>query len=372
MVRMKPASPQESPPPPPAHAADPGGVEDASLEVEVDARAGLIRVSDARLFRPLRRDYARRLLEALCKHPGVRKAEVDLATSSCRVDFDLVVCDPAVMARVFVESTRVASSAAGRGGWAWRRRPAWSSLTVYRSRGAPSLWETHADESGRVRLRHERAASDREAWRCIADELASLDGVEWCRASRWSRSITVDCGAVEGSQAGRTLCSAERILEGRTTVARPAADAPAGIVAGWRRLPYLAAAGGAFGMTLVALAIPGVPTVPFLLATSYYLARSSPFLDDRLRRAPLFGPILREWEGHAALSFGSKENLIGLTVMIVVVGVMLTPLTPIALGLILVVSSISVYGIAATPGLESDRRGDDQAEIGSTIPFPTR
>ena len=75
----------------------------------------------------------------------------------------------------------------------------------------------------------------------------------------------------------------------------------------------------------------GVPTVPFLLATSYYLARSSPGLNERLRRTAFFGPILREWEGHRALSLASKGKLIGLTATTVVVTVVLAPLTPLAL-----------------------------------------
>ncbi|MGB2609974.1 MAG: hypothetical protein WBC80_13440, partial [Isosphaeraceae bacterium] len=55
--------------------------DNACLEVELDGRAGLGRLFDARLFQPARREYARRLLEALCEHPGVRKAEVELASS---------------------------------------------------------------------------------------------------------------------------------------------------------------------------------------------------------------------------------------------------------------------------------------------------
>ena len=75
-------------------------------------------------------------------------------------------------------------------------------------------------------------------------------------------------------------------------------------------------AGGAFTLTLVGLVVPGVPSVPFLLATSYYLARSSPRLNERLRRTAFFGPILQEWEGHDALSLTSKGKLIGLTATI--------------------------------------------------------
>ena len=131
-------------------------------------------------------------------------------------------------------------------------------------------------------------------------------------------------------------------------------------------------AGGAFTMTLVGLVVPGVPTVPFLLTTSYYLARSSPALNERLRRTAFFGPILQEWEGHGALSLTSKGKLIGLTATIVVVTVVLAPLTPLALSLILLISSLSVYGVARMPALTRDGQARSRAGMGTTLPLPAR
>jgi len=131
-------------------------------------------------------------------------------------------------------------------------------------------------------------------------------------------------------------------------------------------------AGGAFTLTLVGLVVPGVPTVPFLLATSYYLARSSPRLNERLRRTEFFGPILQDWEGHAALSLASKGKLIGLTATIVVVTVVLAPLTPLALSVILLISSLSVLGVARMPGLAEDAQASSRAGIRTMLPLPAR
>src|SRR5271165_7313322 len=78
--------------------------DNACLEIELDGRAGRSRLVDARLFQPARREYARRLLEALCEHPGVRKAEVDLRSSTCSVEFDLASSTRAVMGRILVEA----------------------------------------------------------------------------------------------------------------------------------------------------------------------------------------------------------------------------------------------------------------------------
>ena len=366
----------------PSQAADGGSCkgDQASVDIEIDGQTGLVRVIDARLFQPARRAYARRLLESLCGHPGVRRAEIDLASSTCRVDFDLVSDSPDVMADVFADAVQTASASAGMAPW-WKRSPRWSTLTAYRSFGNISLWETHADQPARVWLFHQGLQGDRATRSRLADSVASLDEVERCHVSLWSRWITVVCGSGNSTVAGRTVDRLERILEGQKAAATrqahftsggapPATNRRIPVATGWRRLTYVVLAGGAFTMTLVGLVVPGVPTVPFLLATSYYLARSSPSMNERLRRTAFFGPILREWEGHAALSLTSKGNLIGLTATIVVVTVVLVPLTPVALSMILVVSSLSVYGVTRIPTLTRDVQANARVGIGPTLPFP--
>jgi uncharacterized membrane protein YbaN (DUF454 family) len=84
----------------------------------------------------------------------------------------------------------------------------------------------------------------------------------------------------------------------------------------------------------------------------------------------LFGPILREWEGHGALSLASKGKLIGLTATIVVVTVVLAPLTPLALSLILLISSLSVYGVARMPGLAEDAQTEVPVGGRTLLPLP--
>ncbi len=352
----------------------------ACLEIELDGRAGLGRVVDTRLFQPARREFARRLLEALCEHPGVRKAEVDLGSSTCRVDFDLASSTRAVMGRILVEAVWTASTRAGKNPW-WRRSPRWSTLTAYRSFGEVSLWETYAGEPRSVRLSHRGLARDRAAASRLADSLAGLEGVERCHVSLWSHRITIDCGPDTGPLARRTVDRVERILEGRRAgdprnaalssgAAPETTGAPVIAATVWKRLRYKAMAGGAFTLTLVGLVVPGIPTVPFLLATSYYLARSSPRLNERLRRTAFFGPILQEWEGHSALSLTSKGKLIGLTATIVIVTVVLAPLTPLALSVILLISSISVYGVSRMPALTSEGHAGACAGMGTTLPLP--
>ena len=91
-------------------------------------------------------------------------------------------------------------------------------------------------------------------------------------------------------------------------------------------------------------------------------------MNERLRRTAFFGAILREWEGQGGLSLTSKGKLIALTGTIVIVTVVLAPLTPVALSVILVISSLSVYGVTRIPALTSASQASPRAGIGITQP----
>jgi uncharacterized membrane protein YbaN (DUF454 family) len=277
---------------------------------------------------------------------------VDCERSACLVDFDLDSAEPTVMAGIFKESLQEALTRPRRS-W-WSRIPQWSALVGYRHRGEASFWELSTDARGRLELIHAASARDHGAERSMADRIASLDGVEHCVVSRWPRRVTVTLGPPGLPAVPAALASIEAILEGRYPEDDRLDSAPAGpmaiaLVPRWQRPIYLALAGGAFTMTLVGLAVPGIPTVPFLLGTSYLLARSSPGLNERLRRTACFGPVLREWEDQHGLSVSSKVRLIDLSAAIVSVTVILAPLSPVSLGVILLISSLAVYGIARTP-----------------------
>jgi uncharacterized membrane protein YbaN (DUF454 family) len=61
------------------------------------------------------------------------------------------------------------------------------------------------------------------------------------------------------------------------------------------------------GCLCVALAFLGVllpllPATPFLLVATWCFARSSPRCARALREAPLFGPLIDDWERHRALT----------------------------------------------------------------------
>lgn len=81
-------------------------------------------------------------------------------------------------------------------------------------------------------------------------------------------------------------------------------------------------------MSIVGVMTPGIPTVPFVLATSYFLARSSPKLHERFRRSRLFGPIVCDWEEYGGLRLGTKFRLVAITLVLVGVTIAIADLSP--------------------------------------------
>jgi uncharacterized membrane protein YbaN (DUF454 family) len=81
----------------------------------------------------------------------------------------------------------------------------------------------------------------------------------------------------------------------------------------FHRAANLTAAGGCFVMSIIGFWTPGIPTVPFVLATSYFLARSSPVLHEKFRRSRLFGQMVRDWEERGGLRLETKIKLVAIT-----------------------------------------------------------
>lgn len=134
---------------------------------------------------------------------------------------------------------------------------------------------------------------------------------------------------------------------GHSTRATAAAEPE--LVKGPKRLLYLAAGGGSILMTVVGIIVPGIPTVPFLLASSYFLARSSPRAHALLEATPLFGDMVREWDAHQALSRTSKRRLAVFTFAVITVTVVLAGPNPLVLAVVAVMAPACLIGIIRLP-----------------------
>lgn len=63
---------------------------------------------------------------------------------------------------------------------------------------------------------------------------------------------------------------------------------------------------GAAALAVAGLALPVLPTTPFLLVSAWAFARSSPRLEAWLRDHPRLGPPLSAWEERRAIPRGAK------------------------------------------------------------------
>lgn len=70
---------------------------------------------------------------------------------------------------------------------------------------------------------------------------------------------------------------------------------------GLRRRLYLAAGLGCVGLAYLGVLLPGLPATPWVLLAGWCFDRSSPRLRRWLRRSPVFGRLLRDWEEHRGI-----------------------------------------------------------------------
>jgi uncharacterized protein len=69
---------------------------------------------------------------------------------------------------------------------------------------------------------------------------------------------------------------------------------------------FRALGAAALALAAAGVALPGLPTTPFLLVAVWAFGRSSPELAERLRRHPRFGPTLRDWQDRRAVPRRAK------------------------------------------------------------------
>ena len=103
-------------------------------------------------------------------------------------------------------------------------------------------------------------------------------------------------------------------------------DAESLVVRGAKRPLYLVFAGLTFVLGVLGALLPVLPATPFLLLTSFFLVRSSPRLNARLRRSRVFGPILTDWEDHGGVRRHVKIQAVMVVVSSVAATIMLADL----------------------------------------------
>lgn len=144
-----------------------------------------------------------------------------------------------------------------------------------------------------------------------------------------------------------------------------------------KRAVHLALAALFFALAVIGVVLPVVPTTPFLLLCSYFLARSSPRLQRRLQRSRVFGPFLRDWHERGGVRKPVKVWAIACVVTVVGVTLWLSTLPLLARSGLVVLAATGIVVIlrvptAATETVEQSPRAVDSDPPGLADAKPIR
>ncbi len=122
------------------------------------------------------------------------------------------------------------------------------------------------------------------------------------------------------------------------------------------RILYGGLAGASFVMSWIGLAVPGIPTVPFVMLTVFFAERTSPVFSRCLCSSPVIGPIMCDWKAHHAIRRSSQiKGLVFMGALVLITVVLAQPSLPLYVFMSLMIT-LSVYMILRIPVIPEGTR----------------
>ena len=75
------------------------------------------------------------------------------------------------------------------------------------------------------------------------------------------------------------------------------------------------------GLAYLGALLPGLPTTPWVLLAGHCFSKSSPRLERWLKRSPVFGKLLRDWDDHHGIRRPVKVFAVCLIVTVVTLSI---------------------------------------------------
>ncbi|MCI0666976.1 MAG: YbaN family protein, partial [Methylococcaceae bacterium] len=125
-------------------------------------------------------------------------------------------------------------------------------------------------------------------------------------------------------------------------------------VSGIRRLLYVGLGATFFGLSIVGVVAPLVPTTPFVILSSYFALRSSPELNDLLIHSRLFGRILHDWHLYRAMRRSTKNRVLVFMVILFALTFGLAKPSGHALPTALLITLMSFWFILRMPTVDDE------------------
>lgn len=110
-----------------------------------------------------------------------------------------------------------------------------------------------------------------------------------------------------------------------------------------RRWLYVLVGWTTMGLAILGVALPLLPTTPFLLLSAACFARSSPTLHQRLLDHPRLGPVLRTWRDERAVPRSAKRRAYGLVVVAFAISITVAPLRLVRILLVVIGACLMIF-----------------------------
>ena len=121
-----------------------------------------------------------------------------------------------------------------------------------------------------------------------------------------------------------------------------------------KRLTFIALAGVFLALGLIGVVLPGLPTTPFLLLTSYFLLRAWPSMNERLLRSRVLGGILRDWQHRGGVRRRVKLKAIALVGVMVCAALLMVEMTTLLRGVVACGALTGLLVIGRLPDVAAD------------------
>jgi len=306
-------------------------------------------MEDARIVTRANRVFCLRLIEVLLREGKARAAHLDFSGHRLAVEFIDRSTTRSEAARVLGDSIRLASIPVHSGELfeSVPVRQNWDSFAFFADADRrPTIWWWIEPECGLARIGGNGLKSPDADFRSWSD---LIPGVRSSRRRRLSKAVNLrfdkdraDLWNIVASidELCRAVDARNVIQASRTAVSSSPAS----------RVFHLGLAACSMTCAVVGILIPGVPTVPFVLLTSYHLAKSSDTIHAIFRQTPLFGSLGEDWEHGRFIRTKNKIWLISISTGVLVLSVSLTQPGGVALMTIATIYSLTTASVLVMPG----------------------
>ncbi len=121
---------------------------------------------------------------------------------------------------------------------------------------------------------------------------------------------------------------------------------------GFKRILFVVLAAFFFLLAVAGVVLPGLPTTPFLLLTSYFLVRSYPKLNSALLKSRVFGPIISDWQIRGGVRRDVKAKAISVVVIAVAITIYFSKAAAIPTIVVVCLACVGVGVIARLPKID--------------------